>query len=332
MPVMELTPAQRRTRDELIGLGRPPGFDPALASAMRARLEDGIAAVGLAQLKGPPIWLGKSRLNDLQRCQGLFQARLLREGPPFEYGDRTASGALFHKAIEVDIATERAADPRSVCDRAALRLAAADAAFERFWSSLDGFGRAEMTADAGRHLVLFRDSFPPLERRWSPQTELILRCRLAGGRVVLSGTPDLVLGRTQRLAIDFKSGGAWPEHPEDMRFYALLILLRTGVPPYRVATFLLDSGEWQPEDVNEETLGRATDRVLAGARAAAALAAGDAPDLAGGWHCGRCPRRLACPAASMEARPVDLRNGVQDELVAGAVGDGSVAVGQTDRP
>jgi hypothetical protein len=301
MPFVDLTPAQRRTRDELIGLGRAHEFDPDLASAIRRRLEDGIRAAGLARAQGPPIWLGKSRLNDLQRCQGLFQARLLREGPPFEYGDRTAAGALFHKAIEIDIATERAFDPRSVCERAATGLGAANSAFEQFWSGLDGFGRAELTADAGRHLVLFRDSFPPLERRWSPQTEFLLRCHLAGGRVVLSGAPDLVLGRTRRLVIDFKSGGAWPEHPEDMRFYALLILLRTGVPPYRVATFLLDSGEWQPEDVTEETLGRATDRVLAGAGAAAALAAGDAPDLTGGWHCGRCPRRLTCPAASTDA-------------------------------
>jgi hypothetical protein len=332
MPFVDLTPAQRRTRDELIGLGRPPEFDPALASAIRARLEDGIVASGLAPAASSAIWLGKSRLNDLQRCQGLFQARLLREGPSFEYGARTAAGALFHKAIEIDIATERAFDPRSVCERAATRLADTSRAFEPYWSGLDGFGRAELTSDAGRHLVLFRDSFPPLERRWSPQTEFLLRSRLAGGRVVLSGAPDLVLGRTRRLVIDLKSGGAWPEHPEDMRFYALLILLRTGVPPYRVATFLLDSGEWQLEDVTEETLGRAADRVVAAARVAVALAAGGAPDLTGGWHCGRCPRRLTCPAASMEARPIDLRQGVEDELVAGAVRDGSVAVGHADRP
>jgi hypothetical protein len=48
----------------------------------------------------------------------------------------------------------------------------------------------------------------------------------------------------------------------------------------------------------------------------------------------RLCRPAACesPGGSANPRPVDLRNGVQDELVAGAVGDGSVAVGQTDRP
>jgi len=36
-------------------------------------------------------------------------------------------------------------------------------------------------------------------------------------------------------AIDLKTGGAYPEYPEDMRFYALLLTLRFGVPPYRAA-------------------------------------------------------------------------------------------------
>jgi hypothetical protein len=121
---------------------------------------------------------------------------------------------------------------------------------------------------------------------------------LAGGRVILSGAPDLVLGRTRKLAIDFKSGRAWPEHPEDMRFYALLLLLRTGVPPYRVATFFLDSGEWQAEDVTEQTLERASDRVVAAARTAVELAAGRAPELRPGPYCARCPRSSGCPAAA----------------------------------
>ena len=56
---------------------------------------------------------------------------------------------------------------------------------------------------------------------------------------------------------------AWPEHVEDMRLYALLFTLRFGVPPLRVASFFLRSGECQPEDVSEEMLVRAADRVIA---------------------------------------------------------------------
>jgi hypothetical protein len=197
----------------------------------------------------------------------------------------------------VDVASERGFDPRSVCERAAGNLEAGGGSFGRYWSDLDPLDRAEMTTDAGRHLELFRASFPPLPRRWAPQPELRLKAWLAGGRVVLSGTPDLVLGRTHRLVVDFKSGRAWPEHPEDMRFYALLLLLRIGMPPYRVATFFLDSGEWQSEDVTEATLMHAASRVVQAAIATVELTKGRTPDLHPGAHCDWCPRRPGCPAA-----------------------------------
>jgi PD-(D/E)XK nuclease superfamily len=295
---MELTPAQRRTLERLIGLGSPPPFAPDLAQRVRRSLEDRLRDAGVVAGSQDQLWLGKHRLNDRQRCEGLFQAGLNREGPRFEHSPVTASGRLFHKAIELDVATERAFDPLSVCERAARSAADQDGPFGRYWDGLDRFSRGDLLANAGRHLVLFRDSFPPLVRRWAPQPELYLKVVLAGGQVILSGAPDLVLGRTRRLAIDFKSGRAWPEHPEDMRFYALLLLLRTGVPPYRVATFFLDSGEWQAEDVSEETLERASDRVVAAAGTAVELCAGRTPELIPGRYCPRCPRVSTCPAAA----------------------------------
>jgi hypothetical protein len=300
---MELTSAQRRTQEQLIGIGPPPLLALDLAERVRAALEGRLAAAGVVPGKGDNVWLGKQRLNDLQRCESLFQAGLLREGPPFEHSPVTASGRLFHKAIELDVATERAVDPMTVCERAAGHASEQDDAFGRYWGTLDRFARADLMMDAGRRLVLFRDSFPPLPRRWAPQPEMFVKVILAGGRVVLSGAPDLVLGRTRKLAIDFKSGRAWPEHPEDMRFYALLFLLRTGVAPYRVATFFLDSGEWQSEDVSPATLERAAQRVVEAARIAVELAAGRRPELSPGPYCGRCPRVAACPAASTRGPP-----------------------------
>jgi hypothetical protein len=80
-----------------------------------------------------------------------------------------------------------------------------------------------------------------------------------------------------------------------------LIALRYGVPPYRVATFFLESGEWQPEDVTEETLGRAVDRVVAAAGTALALLEGKEPALRPGPYCAWCPRAPECPAYA-EAR------------------------------
>jgi hypothetical protein len=84
-----------------------------------------------------------------------------------------------------------------------------------------------------------------------------------------------------------------------MRFYALLMTLRFGVPPYRVATLFLESGEWQSEDVNEELLVHAADRVISAARSAAALKGGRPPKLTGGRYCEWCPRGLSCASSTV---------------------------------
>jgi PD-(D/E)XK nuclease superfamily len=298
---MELTPAQARTVELLFGRGAPPEHRPDLVDHIRSGAEDGLEAEGVLPGGGPAIWLGKHRLNDRARCEGFFLARLSPDRPPFEHSARTAAGAVLHGAIEVDTATDRGLDPRSACQRGAERLAARDGSFAGYWGRLDGVDRAHLVTDAGRHLGLFRDSFPPLLRAWAPQPELYLRASLAGGRVVLSGAPDLVLGRGRRLVIDFKTGGARSEHPEDMRFYALLLLLRTGLAPYRVATVFLDSGEWQAEDVTESTLRRAVERVVAAAASAHRVQSGALPALTPGVHCGWCPASSTCPALLLRA-------------------------------
>src|SRR6185503_8671696 len=140
-------------------------------------------------------------------------------------------------------------------------------------------------------LELFRSTMPPLRRmrrELAPSTEWHVRVELLGGTVVLSGQLDLVLG----------SGRAGPEHAEDMRFYALLLGLRFGIPPYRVATLYLESGEWQAEDVDERVLDRAADRVIEAIRAAAASAAGRPGALTPGPYCTWCPRSLTCPSSA----------------------------------
>jgi hypothetical protein len=162
--------------------------------------------------------------------------------------------------------------------------------------------------EGARTLELFRATLPPLRplrRELAPSTEWHVRSELLGGALVLSGQLDLVLGaasaaepnRATRLAIDLKTGRAWPEHAEDMRFYALLLALRFGVPPYRVATLYLDSGEWQAEDVDARVLDRAADRVIEAVRAAAASQGGHRLPLRPGPYCSWCPRVATCPSA-----------------------------------
>jgi hypothetical protein len=301
---MQLTDPQRRTLERLIGTADRPVFAPDL----RQRLVDRIEGAA-RELEFPdPIWLGKEALNQLARCEGRFAAKLRGEDPPFEHSVTTAAGVLAHKAIEVDVGAREDLDPHAVAGTAAVRLAEREERFAEFWRGLSAPEQDELLMDVVRTVTLFQASFPPLRdlrRQMTPVTELPIRAELLGGELTISGKIDLVLGapdklepaRATRLAVDLKTGGAWPEYAEDMRYYALLMTFRFGVPPYRVASLFLGSGEWQSEDVTEETLFHAADRVIAAARTAAAVLRGREPTLTPGAWCAWCPRAFTCPSA-----------------------------------
>ena len=293
---------QRRTIDQLLDVGDGRAFAPDLERGLREAIERGIE--GVLDGSTQPLVLSKEPLNDLDRCEGSFHADLSGERPPFEHSAASATGTLAHRAIEVDVAAGHAVEPDRVVELASERLGR-DRRFALYWDGLDQVERAELAMQALRSLVQFRASFPPVHafrRALAPVSELWLESPFANGLVTVRGRVDLVLnpartGRATRVLIDLKGGRARSEHPEDMRLYALLYTLRTGVPPVRVATFFLSSGEWMLEDVSDSTLEHAADRVVAAAGSASRRARGDPPRLVPGPHCARCPVRDRCPAA-----------------------------------
>lgn len=302
---IDMTPSQRRTFDELIRAERTAALDEGAIGRVRARLHDAVQGS-----PGAAVRLGKAGLNDLARCPGLFDAVRAGERGPFAFSGRFAAGRLAHKAVELEVAGRDERDSYGLVEAAAVRLVEDDA-FAAYWNELDPLRRDEALMDAAKTLELFRSTFPPLRvmrRALAPSTEWNVRVELFGGALVLSGTLDLVLGVSDdpaapsRLAIDLKTGRAWPEHAEDMRFYALLLALRFGVPPYRVATLYLDSGEWQSEDVDERVLHRAADRVIDAVGAAASSDAGRPFELRPGPYCTWCPRSSTCPVSQAPAR------------------------------
>jgi hypothetical protein len=290
---------QQRTLDGLMARTvERPVFADDLADRLRSHLDAGLAALVFPR----PLWLNKHRLNHHAKCDGLFAAELLNEGPPFEHRFATAAGLLAHKAVELDIPRRRQDPVTELVERSADGVTAGDDGFAAYWNALDPVARSEICAEAVRLVEQFRMSFPPLLPEWTPLVEFPVR--QVFGAVTLSGRVDIVLGsqdpdvpmRARRLAIDLKTGRAYPEFPEDMRLYALLLTLRTGVPPFRVASVFLDSGEWQAEDVTEQTLFHAADRVIDTAASAAELLSGHAAELRPGRYCGWCPRRKTCSA------------------------------------
>jgi hypothetical protein len=302
MGTIVLTPAQERTLEQLLGASRPrPVFGQDLSDRLRDRIVSGLRGMSFPE----GFWMGKARVTNHSRCEGLLLADL--EGQTtFVHSPKSAAGRIAHRAIEIHAPRQSVVAPVDLVERAAERLPEADRDFADYWETLDELDRSDVLGDSIRMVESFQAAFPPL-RGWAPVTEMWVGCDL--GPVSVSGRIDLVLGRddpevpmrAQRIAVDLKGGQARPQHAEEMRLYALLMTLHRGVPPFRVATFFLDSGQYQPEDVTEETLEHAADRVVAAARAASGLLAGDEPRLSAGGYCGWCPRREGCPAYAVAA-------------------------------
>ena len=169
---------------------------------------------------------------------------------------------------------------------------------QRFLAGLGPGDRAELRGLAVDLVSSFQECFPPLRSAWIPVTESRVRVELFDGAVVLSGKTDLSLGRASGLAankviIDLKSGRPSLTHREDLRFYALLETIKLGVPPRQLATYYLESGRAQPEEVTVAMLRSAVRRTIDGVTTMVELRRGDraAPRPArarpaGGARCG----------------------------------------------
>jgi hypothetical protein len=306
---MVLTPAQQRTLEDVMGAGTErPRFADDLDARLRERLERRLEPAAEALGEDRQLWLTKGRLVNLHtRCEGFYVADELGEGV-FTYGPALAVGKVVHKSVEIGVYA-RDLGEAELAERSLARLREQDDRFEEYAGLLDEVERAELLGEAVRQLSWFRSVFPPLERSWNPVVEWPLRVPLARERVVLSARPDLVLGaadphdpmRARRLVLELKGGQERPEQDDDARFYALVMALHHGVPPFRVVTVNLQGGTFRPHDVTEDLLESALRRVADGAVRAAELLGGEEPSLSPGKWCEWCPRAQTCPESSVRA-------------------------------
>jgi hypothetical protein len=304
---MSLTTVQERTLVELMGSREErPLFPRSVAEDLTAELERYLMPAADRLPEGRQLWLTKGRLVNLHsRCEGFFLADELGEAV-FTYGPQLAVGKVVHKAVEVGVYA-RTLGEAELAERALDRLRESDPRFDEYAGLLDEVERAELLGEAVRQLSWFRTAFPPLERSWNPVVEWPVRVELAGGRIVLSARPDLVLGsadqeepmRARRLVLELKGGQDRPEQDDDARFYALVMALHHGVPPFRVVTVNLQGGTSRPQDVTMDLLRSALRRVADGAARAVALLGGEEPNLRPGKWCEWCPRSETCPVSSV---------------------------------
>ncbi len=297
-----LTPNQQAVLAQLMDKGGArPEFDENIAQQLKRALEESLSDLD-EKIIGTGIVISKSALFQVLACEGHFEA----DADNFEWSRATATGTVAHKAIELASAIRDDYSPTQLVDIAIERIQeiGTRGTPAQYLAQIGAAELAELRVAAIDRVSKFQDSFPPLDHSWRPRVETSLQAEVLNGALVLKGKPDLALGMAKGttarvLLIDFKTGKPGPYHFDDLRFYALLETLRVGTPPFRTASFYLDSGTWLHEDVTEDNLFTAVRRTSDGIRRIIELRSGSrSPDLTPGSVCFFCSARHTCPKAS----------------------------------
>jgi hypothetical protein len=254
----------------LLGRGvERPVFAPGLAAELRDELEARLAPVVAALGEEDRLFVTKAKLRDALTCEGLAYGREQDTG--FAWNERNVLGTLGHRAIQRLVMGRYEQTPIDAVDEIMAQTIAADeppdlAAFLR---ELRPGARAELLGDVADAVTKFVIDWPPVARSWSPRVESPLRTDLCDKRIVLSGRPDLALGRPKgeqagSFLCDLKSGYEHSGNLYDVRFYALVETLCRKVPPFRIAIYYFDSSSYDVLDVTEDLLRSEVRRVADG--------------------------------------------------------------------
>ncbi len=124
---------------------------------------------------------------------------------------------------------------------------------------------AETVASHARNLLRRVPRFAP---GWMPRTDDRVAAPLAGGRVVLHGVFDLLVGlphpgTASLCALGVSTGGPWAWQRRALHYLALLETLRSGTPPFRLALLESATGRYGVEDVREEHLRAVASHIVA---------------------------------------------------------------------
>ena len=293
----ELNPRQRDVRDELLLYGQPrPTPNRDFGRMLRQRAVDELTA--LAEALDPAEWIrvDKHRLSQAHTCTGYLRARTNEE---FAWSVANVRGKILHRALEGLIMSAYRRAPLELAHAAIDELA--DDGDDRtpgpFLAALPAGDRQDLARDVNDLVVKFVADWPPVLAGWSPRVESPVK--LGFGPIHLQAQFDLALGvplgdESRTFIVDFKSG--WPndDHRVEARFYGLMETLRSRVPPYRVATYYLDSGEYTFDDVDEDLLLHTFDWLLDGVRRIILAKSDDPLTYEPSSACRWCPARDGC--------------------------------------
>jgi hypothetical protein len=167
--------------------------------------------------------------------------------------------------------------------------------------------RRTLADEVAEHAERIASTWPLLCAAWYPRTSERISIPLCGGRIVLGGVVDLVIGAQacEEATVCVVQVDTAPRnrrsHQAELPFYALLETLRSGASPSRVASYSTCTGDLHVEPVDEHVLVGA---LLKAVQAAERMCADQvAADELGAGHAarfftpgGRAHRRVALPS------------------------------------
>lgn len=281
-----------------------PTVDPGLAGGLRDWLEDGLADdVAALDETGGPVRVTKEALNQVLTCEAhLVAAR----AEPATVSVELARGTLVDALFRQWVTTGDLGDPFD-SGLAALSADGDRQGIADFVASLPAERRRALASEVVDHATRIRAAWPVPAPSWLARTQERLLVPLSGGRVLLSGVIDLALGAPSNglasvCVVEVKSGRRRIEHRADLHLYALMETLRSGAPPFRVATYYTATGELDVEPVGRDVLVGALHRVLAGTQRLCRLAAGVEPARTPNPLCAWCAGLPACAPGQAQAR------------------------------
>jgi hypothetical protein len=255
--------AEQDGRGEVLSLLRNgpavrPSFDRGLAGGLRAWLED--AASLVVQARGeeaPTLHLGPRQL-----IGGREDTAIVGELPT-----AVVVACLVHALFRQIVVTGTVDDPLGDA-LSALRVDPRQLDVVQRIESMPLGDRASLASVIEGHASRLRTLTPRLLPGWMPRTGDHVAVPLAGGRIVLHGTFDLLIGTPSEdtaslCAVGLTTTGPWERARHKLHLLALLEMLRNGNPPFRLALLDSGTGRFGAEDVVEEQLGAVASQVAA---------------------------------------------------------------------
>ena len=246
----------------LRGGGRTrPHFDPGLAGGLRAWLEDAAFEAVSARGDGAaPLVLGPRRVLGSTGGTGVAsEGDGAGEGDDRVPSDELVLSRVVHALFRQLVNVGTLDDPLDDALEALRAEGERSGELVRHIEGLAGPARVTLSETVSLHADHLMALVPRLASGWLPRTDDRVSVPLAGGRIVLQGIFDLLIGvpapgQASLCAMGVSTGGSWPRERRSLHYLALLETMRSGVPPFRLALLESASGRYGVEDVREEHL------------------------------------------------------------------------------